>query len=724
MKNIKVSLKILMGFGIVVALMILITGVTSITNTGIISNVDAVRIDSEFQTKCNNLKTDFMEARLKANVLYEIISEEVYTEYSELAKAVDADYADILNYINENEILSKFSQYLTAFGDSYTQWKSNVEKVHDSDVNRTTVTAEMNSHGPVMLETSTKILSSQMEQLKNDASNNLNTEQILYRGIRIESAIDINNTITSFRVGARGVVSSLNTTGYEDVVAKMDATISKLEEFKESSQLTSTKEISQEAVDAVSNYKEAFIKFINVCIESDKAVADAKVLGITSKDNLNAVLTHIDEAMMVRISETQASTNLALIVVIVVAVLSLVVAIVLGIYISGLLSKPLVFISNLLLNIGQTGNLDLDPEKMAYGDKIATQKDEIGVMFKSIEILIKKMLTPKANMMNRIADGDLTVDIELMSSQDTLGNAMAKMTDNLNNMFSEINQATSQVATGASQIADGSQVLAQGSTEQASAVEELSSTITDISDKTKANSELANKAANLANLIKDNAQKGSSQMDNMVKAVKDINDASVNINKVIKVIDDIAFQTNILALNAAVEAARAGQHGKVFAVVAEEVRNLAAKSAEAAKDTGIMIVNSMEKAELGVKIATETSSSLNEIVDGINESSVIVSNIAKSSEEQSLAISQVNRGIDQVAQVIQQNSATAEQSAAASEEMSGQSAMLESLVAQFKLKNQTSSYSGISSSGNSSPVQKRKANKTLSIELNDDFGKY
>jgi methyl-accepting chemotaxis protein len=200
---------------------------------------------------------------------------------------------------------------------------------------------------------------------------------------------------------------------------------------------------------------------------------------------------------------------------------------------------------------------------------------------------------------------------------------------------------------------------------------------------------MAGKAADLASTIKHNAEKGSRQMAEMMAAVKEINEAGQSISKVISVIDNIAFQTNILALNAAVEAARAGQHGKGFAVVAEEVRSLAAKSAEAAKETGGLIQNSVEKAELGARIADETAASLEEIVAGISESTTIVQTIAVSSEEQYQGISQINKGVEQVAQVVHQNSATAEESASASKEISDQSHMLEDLIMQFQLRSDT-----------------------------------
>ena len=374
-----------------------------------------------------------------------------------------------------------------------------------------------------------------------------------------------------------------------------------------------------------------------------------------------------------------------LILIIAVLVVSAVVGIAIARYISNLISKPVLLMQKFLIQAGETGNLDFNADEVRAFKKEAEGRDEIAQSIRAFAKMMDKFVY-YGQTLETVAHQDLTVKVETLGDRDTIGNALTTMVATLNDMFGDINNASSEVSNGAGQISNSAQTLAQSSTEQAATVEELSASIQDIATKTKANSDMANNAATLANSIKVNAEKSDSQMREMTKAVEEINLASQNISKVIKVIDDIAFQTNILALNAAVEAARAGEAGKGFAVVAVEVRNLASKSASAAKETSELIENSMKKAELGAQIAAETATSLSEIVSGINESSVVVSKIADSSGEQTIAISQINEAIEQVSEVVQRNSATAEESAASSEELNAQSVILSRNVAKFKLR--------------------------------------
>lgn len=291
-------------------------------------------------------------------------------------------------------------------------------------------------------------------------------------------------------------------------------------------------------------------------------------------------------------------------------------------------------------------------------------------------------------MLNQFASGDLSVQIttDYSGQYNAIKEAINQTASSLNELLLNISTSAEEVTMGANQISDSSQALSQGATEQASSVEELTASLSEIAEKTKQNAEKAANASSIARNQQTEVEEENSKMQEMLKAMAAINSTSSDISKIIKVIDDIAFQTNILALNAAVEAARAGQYGKGFAVVAEEVRNLAAKSAEAARNTTDLIAGSVEKVKIGTQIANQTAESLERIAQGVRQATGLVDEISTMSNEQSTAIAQVSQGITQVSMVVQTNSATAEESAAASEELSGQADTLKQMIGRFQLK--------------------------------------
>jgi methyl-accepting chemotaxis protein len=345
-------------------------------------------------------------------------------------------------------------------------------------------------------------------------------------------------------------------------------------------------------------------------------------------------------------------------------------------------TTPIKEAHNVLMEIAK-GNLHAAMEGDYKGDHA-----ELKVALNETRESLLNYIGEISSTLSEIGNGNLNLEITAEYKGDfiEIQNSLNGILESLNGVLGNINKASQEVSAGSSQVSLGSQSLSQGSTEQASTIQELNASIAELAGQTKQNAVHANDASKLAEAAKENALKGNDQMKEMLDSMTEINEASSNISRIIKVIDDIAFQTNILALNAAVEAARAGQHGKGFAVVAEEVRNLAARSAKAANETSELIEGSIDKVHAGMVIANNTAGALNEIVTGIEKSAELVKNIAIASNEQATGIAQINKGLEQVSLVVQNNSATAEESAASSEELSGQAEILKVMISKFVLR--------------------------------------
>lgn len=383
-------------------------------------------------------------------------------------------------------------------------------------------------------------------------------------------------------------------------------------------------------------------------------------------------------------SDVNQSVSQTITLLIILAIAALVLIILITVIVLRKMLKPLKPVVAAADQISK-GNLDVHLDYKS--------QDELGILsstFMHMAGNLKTMVDDVDYLLGNMADGNFNV--RTRSEESYVGSfagfllSMRKLNRKLSEALAQINSAADLVSAGSDQVSSGSQALAEGATKQASSLQELASTISEISAQVNETAQNAYEARSQTDLAGQQVASSNKQMHDMIAAMSEITEKSDQIGKIIKTIEDIAFQTNILALNAAVEAARAGTAGKGFAVVADEVRSLAGKSAEASKNTATLIENTVEAVERGTNIAGATAQSLDAVVESTEKVVETVNKIAAAASHQAESISQVTSGVDQISSVVQTNSATAEESAAASEELSGQAQMLKNLINQFKLR--------------------------------------
>lgn len=371
-------------------------------------------------------------------------------------------------------------------------------------------------------------------------------------------------------------------------------------------------------------------------------------------------------------------------------VISAAVALVLTVVIVGLMG--VILTRSVIVPLGEAGRI---AEQVASGDLshvnngVVYARDEVGDFMRSLELVVTSLngyVKDIRQVLGRMADGDFSSKAELKYSGDfaEINRSFVRINDSLGEIIGAVGNSAKDVTLGVSQITDGSQMLADGTSKQAAAIEQLSATVNEIADKVKNTAENAKEANTVSEESKDKIENQNSEVTQMLNAMEEIKRCSDEIRNIIRSIDEIAFQTNILSLNAAIEAAKAGDAGKGFAVVADEVRTLAAKSSDAAQQTGQLITDTIRAVDKGRGIAQATAAAMEAVTELSERNSTYINDISTAADEQANALDQIKLGIEQIATVVQQNSATAEQTAAACSALNEQAELLEGQVGKLK----------------------------------------
>ncbi|WCE32222.1 CHASE3 domain-containing protein [Vibrio sp. SCSIO 43137] len=462
------------------------------------------------------------------------------------------------------------------------------------------------------------------------------------------------------------------------------------------SQLSKTVSDNPQQVSLLAETKETIDEWINQVVEQQIAlrrdIGDAKTMDDMAdtvaeakgkvyfdkfREQIKLFKERESSLMNKRMALLESTENTVLLV----STLGTIIAIVIGVFVALFLTKHVMGVLG-----GEPTFIAEMVKSVALGKLNVANKSGAKAQGIYAEMLnMVKSLDDKAHLAKNISAGELNHKVTLASNDDLLGVALKEMNQNLNDVLSETQHVSSEITQGSGSVSETSHSLSEGATQQAQSLESISASLNQLVTQINSNAGNAEQAQTLTVNARDIADTGKSQMNSMVQAMSEISEASESISEFINTIDDIADQTNLLALNAAIEAARAGEQGRGFAVVADEVRELAARSSKAAEQTSKLIASSVDKTANGSQIARETEQSLEEIFKGINQTAELVSEIASACREQAIGAEEINKGISDIDTVTQQNSGIAHESAAAAEQLAQQAQSLENILSKFTL---------------------------------------